>query len=81
MPSLYTSPQMMAGRRRMLGRKLTPIGAVIAGAGVVGIILASVLKAVWLGVLGGPVGALSWLALFVGAGVFAYGYHLIQSTR
>jgi hypothetical protein len=81
MRSAYTSPDMVAGRKRALGKKLMPIGAVAMGAGVVGVVLANVLKAVWLGLLGGPIGALSWLALIGGAAAFWYGYAQVQSAR
>jgi len=40
-----------------------------------------VLKAVFLGILGGPIASLSWLALVVGVGLFFWGYTKIRDAR
>ena len=54
-----------------------PLGALQAS----GVVLSTILKAVWLGILGGPIGALAWLALLVGAGVFWWGFTTIRDAR
>jgi hypothetical protein len=65
-----------------MGRKLTTAGVVLAGFGILGIVLAMVLKITWLlGFLGGPIVGLSWLALLVGAGLFVYGFLQIKSAH
>jgi hypothetical protein len=81
MASLYTPPEAINARQQASGRKLTLLGAVLTGLGGVGIILSSVLNAVWLGILGGPISSLSWLALLVGVGVFAWGFLKIKDAR
>ena len=63
----YTPPEATNARKEAQGRQLTLFGAALVGLGGIGIILSSVLKAVWLGILGGPIGALSWLALLAKA--------------
>jgi hypothetical protein len=60
---------------------MTLLGAVLVILGGIGIILSTVLKAVWLGILGGPLGALAWLALLVGGGVFWWGFTTIRDAR
>jgi len=82
MANAYTSPETANVEKRRNGQKLTLVGAVLAGGGVIGIVLATVLKITWiLGFLGGAIGGLSWLALIVGAGCFYYGFTLIKSAR
>ena len=82
MANAYTSPEAVSVEKRRMGQKLTLIGAVLAGGGIVGIVLATVLKITWiLGFLGGAIGGLSWLTLIVGAGLFYYGFTLINSAR
>ena len=82
MANAYTSPEAVSVEKRRMGQKLTLIGAVLAGGGIVGIVLATVLKITWiLSFLGGAIGGLSWLALIVGAGLFYYGFTLIKSAR
>jgi hypothetical protein len=77
----YTPPEAVNARKEAQGRQMTVIGAVLMGLGVIGIVLSTVLKAVWLGILGGPIGGLSWLALLVGGGVFWWGFSSIRDAR
>lgn len=77
----YTPPEAENARKEAQGRQMTLIGAVLVGFGGIGIILSVVLKAVWLGILGGPIGGLSWLALLVGGGVFWWGFTTIRDAR
>ena len=82
MANAYTSPEAANVEKRRWGQKLTLAGAVLAGAGVLGIILAVVLKITWiLGFLGGAIGGLSWLAVIAGVGLFLYGFLQIKSAR
>ena len=60
---------------------MTLLGAVLVILGGVGIILSTILKVVWLGILGGPLGGLAWLALLVGGGVFWWGFSTIRDAR
>jgi hypothetical protein len=60
---------------------MTLLGAVLVILGGVGIILSTILKVVWLGILGGPLGGLAWLALLVGGGVFWWGFTTIRDAR
>ena len=48
---------------------------------VAGIVVSMVLKAVFLGILGGPIASLSWLAVVVGVGLFFWGYTKIRDAR
>lgn len=77
----YISPEEAAVQQRRESRKLTLVGAVLAGAGAVGIVLSVILNVVWLGVLGEPISALSWIALITGAVCFWLGYTKIKATR
>jgi hypothetical protein len=81
MASAYVPPETISTEKRRLGQKATVAGAVLAGLGVIGIGLSTILKVVWLGILGGPIGALSWLALIIGAGLFIYGFLQIKAAR
>jgi hypothetical protein len=81
MRSAYTSPDAEAGRKRSLGHKLMPLGAIAMGAGVVGVVISSVLKAVWLGILGGPISFVSWIALLGGAAALWYGFSQVKASR
>jgi hypothetical protein len=77
----YTPPEAVNARKEAQGRQMTLVGAVLVGFGGIGIILSTILKVVWLGILGGPIGGLSWLALLVGAGVFWWGFTAIRDAR
>jgi len=81
MASAYTPPEAERARLRADGKKLTLWGALLAGGGIAGIFVSMVLKAVFLGILGGPVASLSWLALFGGAGLFVWGFNKIKDAR
>ena len=81
MANAYTPPETINAEKRRFGQKATVAGAVLAGFGALGILLATILKVVWLGILGGPIGALSWLALIVGAALFVYGFLQIKSAH
>lgn len=77
----YTPPEAINARKEAQGRQMTLLGAVLVGLGGIGIIFATILKAVWLGILGGPIGGLAWLSLLVGAGVFWWGFSTIRDAR
>jgi hypothetical protein len=79
--SMYVPPELANARRRAQGQKLFVWGAITAGLGCVGTLLSVVLKVVWLGILGGPIGALSGLALLVGAICLAVGFSQIKAAR
>jgi hypothetical protein len=82
MANAYTSPEAANAEKRRFGQKLTVAGAVLAGFGILGIVLATVLKITWvLGFLGGPLGGLAWLAVLVGGGLFVYGFIQIKSAH
>ena len=81
MNTRYIPPEATTAGQRRKGQRLTLVGAVLFGCGVVGTLLATVLKVVWLGVLGGPIGLLSGLAVFIVAVCFIYGFKLLQSAR
>ena len=81
MANAYVPPESISAEKRRLGQKATVAGAVLAGLGVIGIGLSTILKVVWLGILGGPIGALSWLALIIGVAVFVYGFLQIKAAR
>lgn len=77
----YTPPEAINARKEAQGRQMTLLGAVLVILGGVGIILSTILKVVWLGILGGPLGGLAWLALLVGGGVFWWGFSTIRDAR
>lgn len=77
----YTPPEAINARREAQGRQMTLLGAVLVILGGIGIILSTILKVVWLGILGGPLGGLAWLALLVGGGVFWWGFTTIRDAR
>jgi hypothetical protein len=77
----YTPPEAINARKEAQGRQMTLLGAVLVILGGVGIILSTILKVVWLGILGGPLGGLAWLALLVGGGVFWWGFTTIRGAR
>ena len=79
--SMYVPPELANARKRAQGQKLFVWGAIAAGVGCVGALLSVVLKVVWLGILGGPIGALSGLALFVGVVCLAVGFTQIRAAR
>ena len=81
MANAYTPPETVRARLRADGQKLTLWGAVLAGLGVAGIFVSMVLKAVFLGILGGPIASLSWLAFVAGAGLFFWGFTKIRDAR
>jgi hypothetical protein len=77
----YTSPDSEAVHKRRNGQKLTLAGAVLGIVGAIGVVLSTVLNVVWLGVLGGPIGFLSWAALILGGVAFVAGFNMIKSAR
>ncbi|MEZ5938299.1 MAG: hypothetical protein R3C52_08770 [Hyphomonadaceae bacterium] len=77
----YAPPESEAASRRAMGRRLLPLGLIAAAGGIVGIFVSMVLKAIWLGILGGPVAFLSWIALIGGVAAAWYGYTLSSSGR
>lgn len=77
----YTPPEAINARKEAQGRQMTLLGALLVILGGVGIILSTILKVVWLGILGGPLGGLAWLALLVGGGVFWWGFTTIRDAR
>ena len=77
----YTPPEAINARKEAQGRQMTLLGAVLVILGGVGIILSTILKVVWLGILGGPLGGLAGLALLVGGGVFWWGFTTIRDAR
>ena len=77
----YTPPEAIIARKEAQGRQMTLLGALLVILGGVGIILSTILKVVWLGILGGPLGGLAWLALLVGGGVFWWGFTTIRDAR
>ncbi|MEQ1781922.1 MAG: hypothetical protein ABMA14_11225 [Hyphomonadaceae bacterium] len=77
----YTPPEAINARKEAQGRQMTLLGAVLVILGGIGIILSTILKVVWLGILGGPLGGLAWLALLVGGGVFWWGFTTIRDAR
>lgn len=77
----YTPPEAINARKEAQGRQLTLLGAVLVILGGIGIILSTILKVVWLGILGGPLGGIAWLALLVGGGVFWWGFTTIRDAR
>ena len=81
MANAYTPPEAIVAQKRADGKKLTLAGAVTAGFGVLGIVVGAVLNAVFLGILGGPIAGLGWLAVLVGGGLFAYGFFQIKSAH
>ena len=81
MANAYTPPEAAIAQKRADGKKLTLAGAVIAGFGVLGIVVSAVLNVAFLGILGGPIGGLSWLAVLVGGGLFAYGFLQIKQAH
>jgi hypothetical protein len=81
MANAYTPPEGLRARQRANGKKLTLIGAVVGGLGAAGIILSMVLNALFLGIIGGPISSLAWLALIVGAGLFFWGFNLIKDAH
>lgn len=79
--SMYVPPELANARKRAQGKKLFAFGAVVAGVGCVGTLLSVVLKVVWLGILGGPIGALSGLVLLVGVVCLAVGFAQVKAAR
>ena len=81
MANAYTSPEAANVEKRRNGEKLTTAGVIAAGAGIVGIVLSMILKVIWLGILGGPIAGLSWLALIAGVVLFVVGFNQIKAAR
>jgi vacuolar-type H+-ATPase subunit I/STV1 len=81
MANAYTSPEAANVEKRRTGEKLTTFGVILGAAGLIGIVVSTVLKAVWLGILGGPIAGLSWLALIVGVVLFIVGFNQIKAAR
>lgn len=81
MANAYTSPEAANVEKRRNGEKLTTLGVIVGGAGLVGIVLSTILKAVWLGILGGPIAVLSWPALIAGVVMFVVGFNQIKAAR
>jgi hypothetical protein len=81
MASYYTPPEAILAQKRADGKKFATFGAITAGFGVLGIVVGAVLNVVFLGILGGPLAGLGWLAVLVGAGLFAYGFFQIKSAH
>jgi hypothetical protein len=78
---LYIPPELANARKRAQGQKLFMFGAIVAALGCVGTLLSVILKVVWLGILGGPIGALSGLALIVGLVCLAVGFSQVKAAR
>ena len=81
MASYYTPPEAEIAQTRAQAKKLTTLGATIGGLGVLGIGISVILNVLFLGILGGPLGSLSWLAAIVGGGIFVYGYLQMKSAH
>jgi hypothetical protein len=82
MANAYTPPEAILARKRSDGQKLTTAGVVLAGFGILGIVLATILKITWiLSFLGGAVAGLSWLAVFGGGGLFVWGFLQIKAAH
>ena len=81
MAGYYTPPEGIVAQKRADGKKFATFGAITAGFGVLGIVIGAVLQVVFLGILGGPLASLGWLAVVVGGGLFAYGYIQIKSAH
>jgi len=81
MASYYTPPEAILAQKRADGKKFATFGAITAGLGVAGIIVGAVLQILFLGIVGGPLASLGWLAVVVGGGLFAYGFLQIKSAH
>jgi vacuolar-type H+-ATPase subunit I/STV1 len=81
MANAYTSPEAANVEKRRAGEKLTTFGVILGAGGLIGIIVSTILKVVWLGILGGPIAGLSWLALIVGVVLFIVGFNQIKAAR
>src|SRR5689334_8916612 len=81
MASYYTPPEGILAQKRADGKKFATYGAITAGFGVLGIIVGAVLQAIFLGIIGGPLASLGWLAVLVGGGLFAYGFFQIKAAH
>ena len=79
--SMYVPPELANARKRAQGQRLFVFGAIAAGLGCIGALLSVILKVVWLGILGAPIGALSGLALLVGLVCLAVGFTQIKAAR
>jgi hypothetical protein len=79
--SMYVPPELANARKRAQGQKLVVFGVIVAALGCVGTLLSVVLKVVWLGILGGPIGALSGLALLAGIICLAVGFTQVKAAR
>ncbi len=81
MTARYVPGDLKAVQKDRIGRKLVVFGVIAFGAGVIGAVLATVLKVVWLGILGGPIGSLSWLAVAGGGACAVAGFLMVKSAR
>lgn len=81
MTAHYEPEEMTGVHHRRRAKMLIPLGVVLVGAGLVGGVLATVLKVAWLGLLGGPVGVLSWIAMLVGGACLLIGGLSLANTR
>jgi hypothetical protein len=77
----YVPDDLKAVEKDRTGRKLVVYGVIAFGAGVIGTVLATILKVVWLGILGGPIGGLSWLAMVAGAACAIGGFLMVKAAR
>jgi hypothetical protein len=77
----YTPSEGTAARERALGQQMTTIGAILFVVGAIGTVLATLLKVVWLGILGAPIGFLSWIAVIAGIVSFVIGFNKIKAAR
>jgi hypothetical protein len=77
----YIPGDMKAVQKDRDGRRLVVFGVIAFGVGVIGTVLATILKVVWLGILGGPIGGLSWLAVVAGAACAIAGFLMVKSAR
>jgi hypothetical protein len=81
MANAYTPPEGAAAQKRAEAKKLTTAGVIVGGLGLAGIVVSTVLNLLFLGIIGGPLGSLSWLAVLGGGGLFVYGYLQMKSVH
>ena len=81
MANAYTPPEGAAAQKRAEAKKLTTAGVIVGGLGFAGIVVSAVLNLLFLGIIGGPIASLGWLAVLVGGGLFAYGFFQIKSVH